>query len=77
MLCPTPCASLCERANRAVRCRRTRRWRHRRRGDEPAGGVLANLQPEPFVFDFEFRKFVLAHERKNLFDVVDIHSEFE
>ena len=38
-----------------------------------AGGVLADLQPQALVFDFEFGELVLAHEIENLFELVEVH----
>ena len=35
-----------------------------------AVGFFADLEPEPVVFDFEFRQLVLAHEVEDLFDLV-------
>jgi len=32
-----------------------------------------DLQPKTFVFDFEFRQLVLAHEIQKLFQLVQIH----
>ena len=32
--------------------------------------VLANLQPQAVMLDFEFGELVLAHEIENLFDLV-------
>jgi hypothetical protein len=32
--------------------------------------ILADLQPQPVVLDFEFRQLVLAHEVEDLFDLV-------
>jgi hypothetical protein len=40
------------------------------RDDVSAVGVFADLEPQPFVFDFEFRQLVLTHEVEDLSDLV-------
>ncbi len=41
--------------------------------DGGAGRVLADLQPQSLVFDFEFRELVLTDELENLFQLVEVH----
>jgi hypothetical protein len=35
-----------------------------------AVGVLADLEPQPLVLDFEFRQLVLAHEVQDVSNLV-------
>ncbi len=53
----------------------TGRRRHGRAAPPRApAGVLADLQPQPVVLDFEFRELVLAHEVEDLLQLVEVHG---
>ena len=56
--------------------------RHGRRGRRRNGSTTAcpsrifpNLQPQPVVFDLEFRQIVLANEIENLLQLVEVQSD--
>ena len=40
-----------------------------------AGGILAHLQPQSLVLDFEFGQLVLAHEIEDLLQLLDIDNQ--
>ncbi len=42
--------------------------------DRAGHGILANLEAQALVFDFELRQLVLAHEVENLLQLVEVHQ---